>query len=897
MNAAYASKQGVGAARVALKGKIGAAIRRFIVFCCVVLWTCAPASGEAQTVPEPLRLAEDNPILLELRVDQTVLTDSLTGLLIGQLVYLPLAETARLLTVAIRVGKEGHDATGFVRREDQRFHLDASLATVTIGDITSRVDPKAYRVLPDDIYVESTLLGAWLRVDLPVNQSILSIQARPLEPLPLQQRLLREKMLYGNPMADQPVVDYPFRDSPYAMLGLPVADQTLTFGTTHGQGVSTVHASSSTFLKGDLAGLQSAVFLSRSNDQMDSVSRMTLGRADPNGALLGPLRATAFSVGSVSVPGLANRIATSDTGNGFSLTNTPLNRPSKFSSNTLQGDLPPGWDVELFYNDALVSYQQSRADGKYVFLDLPVFYGRNEFRLVFHGPQGQLRVERRSYLLDETMVEPGRFFYDMAMHKTLSGLRQSTFLGEWGIGPKMSMSVAMLERQNFGAPAARYYNTSLRSIIREAVIGLSLTRQAGGGQVTDFSVKTQLNQIVVNFNHAQSDRFQSPQSDGLTLLTRTRDLLQLSGALPTGFLTSASFMLGLSHDQKIDGTTRSDMTSMFSTSLQVASLSNFLHWKRDSLDKTVDGSLQVGANVGIFRMRGQMNYLLRPERKIDTIAFSADVLLKGDYLANMTYSRSVGFARDGITASLNKSFEKFAIGVSSSVFRGGESSVMFQIFTSIGHDPRTSKITFDSMAGADSGAMSARVFLDKNGNGIMDPGEPLMPNIGFVVNQSQLPVRTDESGIAYIKRLPPNRQTNVGINLATIEDPTLSAHKFGVRFIPRPGDVMQVDFPIVALGEVDGTVSVDTNRRRRGVGDVLMEVVKITDTAIEVVSSARSSGDGFFVVQELPEGTYNLRPSPKQISEMGLQQPANRILTIRANKMFISGQDFLLLDK
>ena len=76
-------------------------------------------------------------------------------------------------------------------------------------------------------------------------------------------------------------------------------------------------------------------------------------------------------------------------------------------------DLPPGWDVTLYYNDALVGYQAARPDGQYAFDDLPLAFGANEFRLVFHGPLGQLRVERQSFLLDQSNLKPGQLFYSV----------------------------------------------------------------------------------------------------------------------------------------------------------------------------------------------------------------------------------------------------------------------------------------------------------------------------------------------------------------------------------------------------------------------------------------------------------------------------------------------------
>ena len=81
-------------------------------------------------------------------------------------------------------------------------------------------------------------------------------------------------------------------------------------------------------------------------------------------------------IGSVPAPGVANIALSSATGNGATLSNRPLNPPTRFDRHSLQGDLPPGWDVELYFNDGLVAFQQSRPDGKYNFADLPLVTAR-----------------------------------------------------------------------------------------------------------------------------------------------------------------------------------------------------------------------------------------------------------------------------------------------------------------------------------------------------------------------------------------------------------------------------------------------------------------------------------------------------------------------------------------
>ena len=66
------------------------------------------------------------------------------------------------------------------------------------------------------------------------------------------------------------------------------------------------------------------------------------------------------------IPALANVARSSSIGNGLLLSNVPLTRPLNYRSQTFQGDLPPGWDVELYFNDALIGFVQSRPDGRYV---------------------------------------------------------------------------------------------------------------------------------------------------------------------------------------------------------------------------------------------------------------------------------------------------------------------------------------------------------------------------------------------------------------------------------------------------------------------------------------------------------------------------------------------------
>ena len=69
------------------------------------------------------RGSDANLLVLEIRLDGHVLSDSFTAYQDGGQVLLPLGELSRLLTLAITVQPTQGTASGFVIREDRTFEL------------------------------------------------------------------------------------------------------------------------------------------------------------------------------------------------------------------------------------------------------------------------------------------------------------------------------------------------------------------------------------------------------------------------------------------------------------------------------------------------------------------------------------------------------------------------------------------------------------------------------------------------------------------------------------------------------------------------------------------------------------------------------------------------------
>jgi hypothetical protein len=76
-------------------------------------------------------------------------------------------------------------------------------------------------------------------------------------------------------------------------------------------------------------------------------------------------------------------------GRGISFTTAPLEQASVFDTIDLRGELPIGYDVELYINDVLRSGQRAPVQGRYEFLDVPLVRGINLIRIVSYGPRGE----------------------------------------------------------------------------------------------------------------------------------------------------------------------------------------------------------------------------------------------------------------------------------------------------------------------------------------------------------------------------------------------------------------------------------------------------------------------------------------------------------------------------
>lgn len=833
---------------------------------------------------------EADGLLLEVVVDQHPLTDALPALQSGAHILLPLGQLAGLLTLSITTQPAAGTASGFILEQGRTFRLDAGAGTVAIDGNVETYDTAQVRVEDDDIYVSTGLLARWLPVDLDVDLSRLSVSVRPRERLPLQFRLDRQILGARVKATSGTYVDpgYVRYNMPYRLVGRPVIDQTWSLDYRRGPEGRHLGAHYTALATGDLLGMEGTLYVNAGDGSGVTTTRLTLGRRDPDPILLGPLHARTALLGNVPLPALPNVARGSPQGDGVLLSNRPLALPDSFGQHSLQGPLLPGWDVELYFNDALVGFQSAGPEGQYHFADLQLVFGDNEFRLVFHGPLGEVRVERQMFLLDQSLTRAGEFYYSLARQRDDAGDTRTMVQVDWGLTGHLG-ATAGLVRLPVAGQERNYANLGLRANWRAMIVNADLARSQSGGSLMQATVRTRIGRWSINASQGQLHDFTSewfqPSDDPVVGFSRVRT---------DGSLALAPWRLRLpvtleaNREKRASGTTNLTAAARLSARVHGISTTAQVHWRlTEGQGEQADGTLQLSRRLGGVSLRGQVDYAIAPISRMRAVMIAADRRLGPGYQQSFGITRLFDSSESLYTTGLTKSVGHFGFGIDAGYSSNHHIVAGLRVFVAMGSDPGGGW-NFDALPMASSGAIAARAFLDTDMDGVMDAGEQPIQGAAFTVNGAKYPALTDARGLASLERVPALHYADIALVASSLQDPQWQSQRRGVRVLPRAGAGAELQFPVIVTSEIDGTAHLVNDGRRQVMPNLLLELVA---PAGDVIASAITESDGYFVLSGVPVGEYQVRVSPAQLQRMGLHGGTARRVSIKPDGWLVSGID------
>lgn len=881
--------------------------------------TAAPLLfGQIQAPPAA---EEVEPVLLQPFLGKVPLTDAINALPTakhGALV--PLGELCRLLAFGIRIDVTQKRASGFFISEKRRFSLDLTTGRVEADKAVFQLAPGAAVFQNQDIYVEAARLQEWFPIELKVDLKAAVVMIRGKEKLPIQDEWARDRRYSA---LSNSVIDFDdlkpgeFVPVPYRFVDMPFVDLTAYWNRSQFSGSRPPQGAA--VVAGDLLWMSANGYFVHAPKGETSTNAFTLSREDPLGGLLGPLHAKRMAAGTLMQPSSIPLVGSLPQGVGLTVENYPLAYRSKFASRTFRGMLLDGWSVEFFQNGALMAFQRSRPDGLYEFKDIPLRFGLNQFRLVFHGPLGQVREENARIDIGSEQPPPGVFYYrllgvrpdaqntsEMLPEDALkaNALRRPAYLLEMDYGLSSVFALNASRSRVMLADGHHDYTlagvSGMFSYLSAQVTGAQDRRADGKqGKAAEGIIRTGLgySSLTVRRSEYRNGFEKADQSllTGSQRLLRSETAVDLSATFDLG-KTPIGTMLSRQADAFVAGGTSTKDRLQVSVNLPTLSLSQSFFRQADT-SQTAPTSLQsttlVSANREDFGLQGDVSFLraagkttlagwgaIADHRTASGLFFRGGVRGTSASLKDTTFLGMVTRMTGRIGYGVDAQYSKIA---------GYSLGIRLQAF--FGREPRTRTWITDAQPQAGMGAVSAAAYLDTNGNGQRDPGERGLDGTQFKLYEATVESRVQDPRAVFITQLPKSQETFLRVDETSLEDAAQQSTVKGYRFIPRPGKVARLDFPVGYFGEITGTTRIRRAKGTAEYGGLEIELLKANGDRVKRI---RTAYDGFFEFRDLPLGDYILQVTPEEVVRLKQLAPKPRLLHLDNVRNLFEGQDLTM---
>jgi len=814
---------------------------------------------------------EDDSLLLQPQIGGYKLNNDVRGYYTDRGVCLDLADVIQSLDLPIRLDKKSRRATGWLFAEDQKFTLDRSSNTVQNVNIGSAPVAGDIYDTPEGWCVDTRALSKWFGVTFTPDTYNSVVRLESDTKLPFMEAIERRTRAARLQPKKQSfdLSQYQQANLEYKVWRTPSVDVVAQAGyRSDTQPDDRTSARVELYAAGEVANVSYNARLATDNNLKPESLRLTAYRYDPAAEMLGPLKATQLAAGDVQT--LSGQLTgQTAVGRGGFISNQPLGYRSRFSQTSLRGILPAGWDAELYRNGQLIAFQDDSTDGRYEFLDIDLYYGRNELEVVLYGPQGQVRREKTSFPVGVNNVEPGQAYYwagALQDDHDLIELGSPEFIrprkwrwgagAEYGIDKKTSIALGL---QSFYLDGQRrnFAETTLWRTVGPMQLELAAAHEFGAGVVTQSNLLGRIGRFNVA-GHALWTHG-SFHSEFVAAGLEREFGLNFDTSLRLGRL-SVPIQAGGRRARYEDGSRVTNLLMQASITTRLLALSAQIdHEKRETpgpggdFDRTTF-RLLANSRIGRLRLRGNADFELEGfEKGFESARLLAETGLtdRSDLAAEVEY-----FARyDKTRFSLGYShrFDRFALRSNASVDTMGEFGANVALSFSFGPDPTGGGIRFSETKLARTGLAAVTVFRDENGDGRRSPDEPLLQDVGVEAGMRRTDAVTGENGTAIVEGLTPYLPVLVGIDESTLEDPFLAPSSAGIVVTPRPGIAAKIELAITPSGEVEGVL---LGLSGTELGGVSLELV---DRSGRVAATAVSEFDGFFLFQRVPYGEYRLR--------------------------------------
>ena len=859
---------------------------------------CAGAAVSFAESPRPFAVDAESQYLLDVNIRQLRLGEGVRGYPTPEGACVLLGDMVTVLDVPVKVDLAAKRATGWAFAETNKLDIDLGARRVAYGARQEALEPGAVRETPDGWCVDSNALGRWLGVGVKVSpySSVITLTTEAKLPVELsREREMRARHL--KKPAAFPLEGLPQVKLAYRLWRAPALDFIVSAGVTYDAGSGArVDRRASIRAAGEVARLSyDATVTSADRGAMPNI-RFKAYRSEPDGGLLGPLDATHFALGDVAGP--ANRLIAGGSGRGAEVTNRPLFNPASFDRTRFEGDLPAGWDAELYRNGQLVAFAKSNSAQRYVFEEVELTYGDNRFEIITFGPQGQQRSRIETINVGQEHVPPGKTYYYAGVNQPGSDLLgfvgrraevdrvigddraavprlQAAAAVEHGIDKRTSLS-ALAAMMIVGDEKLTFVEGAVRRSIGPALVEAAVARQSGGGLALRGSAIARFGTVNVAAEGVSAENF--------FYRGRFEERLRDARLTVTAPLATGKVPLLLQGDLRYTDRDAQQVTKAgarlqgninrinFATGIEYERRRGLAGNDSDRFDLTTLAS----GRIGQVRVRGSGRWEVSPHARLRGAELSAywSASDRADWEVGLGYEALAKRGRARI--SHIRRFDALAAAASLEAASDGSVAVGINLNFSLDGSRRGLHIVRDPIASV--GQVEARIFRDDNNNGVRDGNEVVEEGAMLTAGTALALQPSGKNGIASANGLTAFRPVAVGVDASSLSDPSLAPRQALQIVVPRPGVTARLDIALVGAGDIEGALVKDDGSGFEGLD------LELVDDAGRTVATARSDYDGFFLFERVAYGRYRFRLTTPSANAVRVSALIDAVATVSPDK-------------
>ena len=858
----------------------------FILLIIGISWPSGVLGGQPQSTQEIFD--DDNLLIVDMRLNNYILAEDLFVYANTEFALIPLQSFFDAIEFPILVDPTESTAEGWYQRTDRQFILDLNKKLLLLGDKHITIEESSL-ILNDgyDLYADIRLLEQWFPVELELRLSQLRLILETTEQLPIQKRIEREnKRKYIDTSESETLA---IIEDQYRWANWPVIDVSFNSSIQDRQENDSRAADTGYFLQsnGDLLKMQSSLSVSRQTLDEGSNARFTLQRkqSHPEKPLYSNLNAIALGdVFSVS-DGL---LFTSGSGLGVDLQFGQERTLSDFGKNIVEGFAAPGWEVEVYRNNVLLDFLTVGDDGRYRFEDLPLEYGENVFDIRLFGPQGQ-EESRREFLNIGNNALPEDEFYARLHY---SNINQSVFSAapsfsgeednpdseqyghftfERGISNKLSLSLIAAEHTNPSDTLGNrnYFGGGFAYTFSRLAISGQRLSQLGDGTAHLLGMQSKLGNTSITFNHKQYHSFFSDRSDSGRLKKDSE--LRFNSYIGKFFSAPLTHQLLLNYEEAID----SQHLLTIENRIGFNWLGGRINWDNiytsSNLDSLNNGSLRYLRTAGVkLNLRTSLQYETDDGFEITSANTSWNWHPQPDW--NIQIGTATDFSggdNNSITLSSAKKFSQALLSLDAALIEGGGGYIGINIEFSLSRED--SKWKSQQRRQANFGRLRTQAYLDEDNDLTYSAGDTPLQAVRFEGINAWRELETNEQGVVYLNELRDSTTSRIKLDKGSLEDPFWLSQFDKAQVVSHAGGLIDLEISVQETLEIEGSLVMQL--QEDGSVEPLPGIpVLLIDQSGQTKYESVSEFDGYFVLNSVLPGKYQLKIHPDALDKLGLQE-------------------------